>query len=57
MFPQGFWFDVTLAAGVLTVMQGGLVALTGYGYLVWEDYRKTRWRSRDQAIVDAIPGG
>jgi len=57
MFPQGFWFDVTLAVGVITVMQGGLVALAGYGYLVWEDYRKTRWHSRNQAVIDAVAGG
>ena len=57
MFPQGFWFDVTLAAGVVTAMQGGLVALAGYGYLVWEDYRKTRWRSRGQALPGGVAGG
>jgi integral membrane protein (TIGR01906 family) len=57
MFPQGFWFDVTLAVGVLTVMEGGLVALAGYGYLVWEDYRRTRWRGRERAVLDAAPGG
>ncbi len=57
MFPQGFWFDVTLAVGVITAMQGGLVALAGYGYLVWEDYRKTRWRSREQAVLNAVAGG
>jgi len=55
MFPQGFWFDVTLAVGVITAMQGGLVALAGYGYLVWEDSRRGRWTSRTRAVVDALP--
>jgi len=57
MFPQGFWFDVTLAVGVITAMQGGLVALAGYGYLVWEDSRRTRWTPSERAALDAIAGG
>lgn len=39
MFPQGFWFDVTLGVGVLSVMEGGLLALTGYAYLLWHNRR------------------
>lgn len=35
MFPQGFWFDLTLGIGVLTVAEGGLLALVGYGYVSW----------------------
>lgn len=42
MFPLEFWFEVTLAVGVLTVIQGSLVAIGGYGYLVWDDYRQAR---------------
>ena len=33
MFPRGFWFEVTLAVGALTIAEGALVALAGYGYL------------------------
>ncbi len=44
MFPQGFWFDVSLAIGAFTVMQGGLVALAGVGYIVWTDRRAERRR-------------
>ena len=33
MFPQGFWFDVSIGVGVLTVLEGGLVALGGAGVL------------------------
>jgi integral membrane protein (TIGR01906 family) len=35
MFPQGFWFDVTLGVGVLTIAEGALLALFGFVYLVW----------------------
>ena len=42
MFPLDFWFEVTLAVGVLTVIQGFLVAIGGYGYLLWDDYRQDR---------------
>ncbi len=39
MFPMGFWFDVTLAVGVLSLIEGGAVALTGLGYIIWLDRR------------------
>ncbi|MPZ99302.1 MAG: TIGR01906 family membrane protein [Dehalococcoidia bacterium] len=45
MFPQGFWFDVSIGVGVLTVMEGGLLALAGVGYLAWLDRDRPRWRS------------
>ena len=35
MFPQGFWFDVTLGVGVLSIAEGALLALLGFGYLAW----------------------
>jgi integral membrane protein (TIGR01906 family) len=35
MFPQPFWFDVTLGVGVLTAIEGGLMTMLGLGYLVW----------------------
>jgi integral membrane protein (TIGR01906 family) len=57
MFPQGFWFDVTLGVGVLTAMQGGLVALAGFGYLTWLERRRGSWRSRGQAALDAFVSG
>jgi len=40
MFPRNFWFDMTLGVGVLTVMQGGLLVLAGYGYLLLDDRRR-----------------
>lgn len=40
MFPQGFWFDITLAVGVLSIMEGGALALAGYGYLGWAERRR-----------------
>ena len=30
MFPDGFWFDVTIGVGILTVIQAVLMALAGY---------------------------
>ena len=44
MFPQGFWFDVSIGVGVLTVIEGGLVALGGYAYLEWSERRAARRR-------------
>lgn len=44
MFPQGFWFDVTLAVVVLSIMEGGVIALAGYGYLGWSERRQASRR-------------
>ena len=44
MFPEGFWFDVSIGVGVLTVIEGGLVALGGYAYLEWSERRAERRR-------------
>lgn len=35
MFPSGFWFDVTFAVGAVTLLEGAVVALVGFGYLRW----------------------
>lgn len=35
MFPRDFWFTVTLAVGVATVMEGALLALAGRGLRAW----------------------
>jgi integral membrane protein (TIGR01906 family) len=35
MFPRDFWFTVTLAVGVATVMEGLLLVLLGYGLRAW----------------------
>ena len=40
MFPQGFWFDVSFAVGVVTVIEGGLVFLAGYGFLAWHERQR-----------------
>jgi integral membrane protein (TIGR01906 family) len=46
MFPQGFWFDVTLGVVVMTVLEGGLLAAAGMGYLAWVDRDRPGWRTR-----------
>ena len=33
LHPRDFWFTVTLAVGVATVMEGLLLALLGYGLI------------------------
>ncbi|MGE3855782.1 MAG: TIGR01906 family membrane protein [Dehalococcoidia bacterium] len=54
MFPMGFWFDVSIGAGVLTVVEGGLVALAGYAYLEWSERRaERRRRARARARAEA----
>lgn len=42
MFPLQFWSDVSLAIGVVTVMEGGIVAIAGFAYLRWTD--RGPWR-------------
>ena len=44
MFPQGFWFDVSIGVGMLTILEGALVALAGYAYLEWNERRAERRR-------------
>jgi integral membrane protein (TIGR01906 family) len=44
MFPQGFWFDVTLGVGVFAILEGGLLAAIGLGYLTWLDRDRPGWR-------------
>jgi integral membrane protein (TIGR01906 family) len=46
MFPQGFWFDVTLGVGMMSILEGGLLAALGLGYLTWLDRDRPRWRAR-----------
>jgi len=54
MFPMGFWFDVSIGVGVLTILQGGLVALGGYAYLEWSERRaERRRRARARARAEA----
>ncbi len=57
MFPEGFWFDVTLGVGVLTAIEGGLVAMLGLGYLVWSGRRREVWQPGRQAVADAAADG
>ena len=45
MFPRDFWFDVTLAIGVLTLLEGAALALLGYAYLRWLGHRAGRERA------------
>lgn len=37
MFPRDFWFMVTLAVGVATIMEGALLVLSGYALRAWLD--------------------
>ena len=39
MYPQGFWFAVTLAVGLISAAEGALLALLGYAYLAREERR------------------
>jgi len=62
MFPMGFWFDVTLGVGILSIVAGGLVALAGLGYSLWLDRevarrRLQRRRRRPLAAPPAPPEG
>ena len=41
MYPRGFWFDVTLAVGLLSAAAGGLLALLGHACIVRERRRET----------------
>jgi len=58
MFPQGFWFDVSLGVGVLTVIEGGIVALVGFAYLRWSERQRpsSSSASRPPARETAIGG-
>ena len=51
IFPERFWFDVSLTVGVVTLLQGAVLASVGAGYLAWLDRAKRlRYRrSRDAA--------
>lgn len=46
MFPRNFWFDVTLAVGVLAILEGGALVVGGYAYLWWDQRRRSRSRPR-----------
>lgn len=51
MYPRGFWFDVTLAAGLLSAAAGGLLALLGHACIVRE-----RRREAARTVGSADPG-
>ena len=53
MFPRGFWFDVSLAVGLVTVAEGALVALAGWAYLRWLERRSRPERAAPAAITAA----
>ncbi|MDP6605598.1 MAG: TIGR01906 family membrane protein [Dehalococcoidia bacterium] len=57
MFPQGFWFDVTLGVGAITIAQGAVLAAIGYGYLLWLDYRAGRGDEGPPALLPADAEG
>lgn len=50
IFPERFWFDVSLTVGVVTLLQGAVLASVGAGYLAWLDRAKRlRYRRRRDA--------
>ncbi len=51
MFPQGFWFDVTLGVGVLAIVEGALLALVGSGYLLWLNHGAGRSEASPPAVT------
>ena len=53
MFPQGFWFDVSLVVGLVTIAQGALLALAGWAYVRWLDRRGRRERATPAALPAA----
>ena len=56
MFPQGFWFDVSLAVGVASVAQGALIAFAGWAYLRWLDRPSKQRRTREAPATAAADG-
>ena len=45
MYPRGFWFDATLAIGLISAAEGAVLAALGYVYLAREDRRREAARS------------
>jgi len=48
---------VTLGVGVLTAIEGGLVAMLGLGYLVWSGRKRAVWRPGREAVAEAAASG
>ena len=42
MYPRGFWFDVTLAVGLISAAAGALLAAAGHVYLALEQRERRR---------------
>ena len=42
MYPRGFWFDVTLAVGVVSAAAGALLAAAGHAYLAFAQRERRR---------------
>ncbi len=61
MFPEAFWFDVTLAIGVVSMLIGGALALGGILYTGWLDRqqrerrRRRRWRPEASSGTELRP--
>ena len=53
MFPNGFWFAVTLAVGAVTLLQGITLAAIGYAYGAWLDRRAVE--RTPQPAAEATP--
>ncbi len=57
MFPQGFWFDVSIAVGVVTVIEGGLIFLGGYAFLAWNERQRPGRVIPPRARLDVTGAG
>ena len=58
MFPSDFWFDVTFAVGAVTLLEGAVLALAGFGYLRWlARAASRRERQATAAAASARMGG
>lgn len=53
MYPQGFWFDVTLAVGLLAAACGGLLWAAAYGYEWYARNARPALASGDAPVVDS----
>lgn len=54
MFPQGFWFDVSFAVGVVTVAEGGLLLLAGYQFLAWHEHQRPGYVPRPRRPLNIM---
>jgi integral membrane protein (TIGR01906 family) len=52
MFPEAFWFDATLAIGVVSMLIGGVIAVGNVLYVGWLDRQQRQRRRRRRRRPD-----